>query len=84
MEVIRNLPENEVLDIEFVETKLGDVIFGLKEKYFSSSELVDAKKLSDGTLRCMAVIAAVLTMPENGVLVVEEIDNGIHPGRVYY
>lgn len=82
MEVIRNLPENEVLDIEFVETKLGDVIFGLKEKYFSSSELVDAKKLSDGTLRCMAVIAAVLTMPENGVLVVEEIDNGIHPGRV--
>lgn len=82
MEVICNLPENEVLDIEFVETKLGDVIFGLKEKYLSSAELVDAKKLSDGTLRCMAIITAVLTMPQNGILVIEEIDNGIHPGRV--
>ncbi|MEE1242477.1 MAG: ATP-binding protein [Frisingicoccus sp.] len=82
MEIVRNLPENEVMDIEFVETRLGDVIFCLKEKYLSSSELVDAKKLSDGTLRCMAIITAALTMPENGILVVEEIDNGIHPGRV--
>ena len=82
MDVICKLPENEILDIEFVETKLGDVIFCLKEKYLSSSELVDAKKLSDGTLRCIAIIAAVLTMPRNGILVVEEIDNGIHPGRV--
>ncbi|MDC7286792.1 ATP-binding protein [Blautia schinkii] len=82
MQIVCNLPENEVLDIEFVETKLGDVIFGLKERYMSSSELVDAKKLSDGTLRCIAIITAVLTMPPNGVLVIEEIDNGIHPGRV--
>ena len=82
MEIVRNLPENEVMDIEFVETRLGDVIFCLKEKYLSSSELVDAKKLSDGTLRCMAIITAALTMPENGILVVEEIANGIHPGRV--
>lgn len=82
MDVIRELPENEIIDIEFVETKLGDVIFGLQEKYLSSSELVDAKRLSDGTLKCIAVVAAVLTMPEGGVLVVEEIDNGIHPSRV--
>lgn len=82
MDVIRELPENEIIDIEFVETKLGDVIFGLQEKYLSSSELVDAKRLSDGTLKCIAVVAAVLTMPEDGVLVVEEIDNGIHPSRV--
>lgn len=82
MDVIRELPENEIIDIEFVETKLGDVIFGLQEKYLSSSELVDAKRLSDGTLKCIAVVAAVLTMPEDSVLVVEEIDNGIHPSRV--
>lgn len=82
MDVIRELPENEIIDIEFVETKLGDVIFGLQEKYLSSSELVDAKRLSDGTLKCIAVVAAVLTMPEDSVLVVEEIDNGIHSSRV--
>jgi len=82
LDIVCSLPENEVKDIEFVVTKLGDVIFGLKEQYLSSSELVDAKKLSDGTLRCIALVSSMLTMPENGVLVIEEIDNDIHPGRV--
>lgn len=82
LSVICDLPENEVLGIEFIKTQLDDVIFALKEKYKNSSEVVDAKRLSDGTLRCIAIIAAILTIPENSVLVVEEIDNGIHPGRV--
>lgn len=82
LKVICALPENEVLGIEFIKTKLDDVIFGLKEKYLNSSETVDAKKLSDGTLRCIAIIASILTIPENSTLIIEEIDNGIHPGRV--
>lgn len=82
LKVICDLPENEVLGIEFIKTQLDDVIFCLKEKYLNSSEIVDAKKLSDGTIRCIAIIAAALMIPDHGVLVVEEIDNGIHPGRV--
>lgn len=82
LDVICNLPENEVLGIEFITTPLDDVIFGLKEKYMNVSEIVDAKKLSDGTLRCIAIVAAILSIPEKGTLVVEEIDNGIHPARV--
>lgn len=83
LNMVRNLPENEVQSIEFIKTQLDDVIFGLKEKYMSTSEIVDAKKLSDGTLKCIAILAAILSMPRGGILVVEEIDNGIHPGRVY-
>lgn len=83
LNMVRNLPENEVQSIEFIKTQLDDVIFGLKEKYMSISEIVDAKKLSDGTLKCIAILAAILSMPRGGILVVEEIDNGIHPGRVY-
>ena len=83
MNMVRNLPENEVQSIEFIKTQLDDVIFGLKEKYMSISEIVDAKKLSDGTLKCIAILAAILSMARGGILVVEEIDNGIHPGRVY-
>ena len=83
LSTVRNLPENEVQSIEFIKTQLGDVIFGLKEKYMNNSEIVDAKKLSDGTLRCMAILAAILSMPKGEILVIEEIDNGIHPGRVH-
>lgn len=82
LNIIGNLPENEIEDIAFVDTSLGDVIFTLKEVYGTGSELVDAKRLSDGTLRCIAVVTAVLTAPKSSLLVIEEIDNGIHPGRV--
>lgn len=82
LDIIRNLPENEIEDISFVDTSLGDVLFTLKEVYGRDSELVDAKRLSDGTLRCIAVVTAVLTAPNSNLLVIEEIDNGIHPGRV--
>lgn len=82
LEIIRDLPENEVSDIEFVETKIGDVIFALKEKYINSTELVDARRLSDGTLRCISVITAALVSAPNSMIIMEEVDNGIHPGRV--
>ncbi len=82
LDIVCNLPENEVIDIEFVETKIGDVMFGLREKYINSTELVDARRLSDGTLRCIAIVTAILVSEPNSMILIEEIDNGIHPGRV--
>jgi hypothetical protein len=81
--IVKALPENDVMDIEFIETKIGDVTFALREKYLNSSELVGANLLSDGTLRCIASLAAVLIAETGSVVVIEEIDNGIHPARVY-
>lgn len=80
---IRALPENDVEDIEFVETKIGDVIFALKERNLNSTQLVDARQLSDGTLRCIAVLTAVLISEPGSLVIIEELDNGIHPARVY-
>jgi len=82
LDFMRRLPENEIKDISFIKTKIGDIIFALKEKYMSSSELVDAKKLSDGTLRCIAIITALLSAEEDSIVIVEEADNGIHPSRL--
>lgn len=82
LKIVSGLPENEIKDIGFITTQLDDVIFALREKYINSSELFDAKKLSDGTLRFIAIVAAILTIPEGSTLVIEEIDNGIHASRV--
>ncbi|MCC5643784.1 AAA family ATPase [Nostoc sp. CHAB 5824] len=43
--------------------------------------LIDAKTMSDGTLRFIAILTALLTRPEGSQLVIEEIDNGLHPSR---
>jgi predicted ATPase len=42
---------------------------------------IDARTMSDGTLRFIAILTALLTRPEGSQLVIEEIDNGLHPSR---
>jgi predicted ATPase len=42
---------------------------------------VDARGMSDGTLRFLAILTALLTRPRASLLVIEEVDNGLHPSR---
>lgn len=81
LDIMQKLPENKILDITFMEGPLNDVILFLEEKSGKIKEKIDATRLSDGTLRCLAIVAAVLREKKGGMIVIEEIDNGIHPGR---
>lgn len=80
--IVKDLPENEINDIQFVKTQINDVILVQREKNGRSAESIDAARLSDGTLRCIAVLAAVMSEPEHSLIAIEEMDNGIHPSRV--
>lgn len=42
---------------------------------------IEAKRLSDGTLRCLAIIAALLSKESGSMILIEKVDNGIHPNR---
>jgi predicted ATPase len=42
---------------------------------------VDARGMSDGTLRFLAILTALMTRPSGSLLIVEEVDNGLHPSR---
>ncbi|MCY3658859.1 MAG: AAA family ATPase [Caldilineaceae bacterium] len=44
---------------------------------------VSAYGMSDGTLRFLAMLAALLGPSAQGLLFFEEIDNGLHPSRLY-
>ena len=79
LNAINDLPDNGIDDIEFIQTGVGDVMLLLHE---SGGIQMDARQLSDGTLRCLAILAAVYSEPEGSMIVVEELDNGIHPSRV--
>jgi hypothetical protein len=43
---------------------------------------VPSSLLSDGTLRVLGLLAALHDPDHSGVLLVEEIENGLHPGRL--
>ena len=79
LEKIRQLPDEPYQKLGFTLTELKDVIFGFQE---SSGYKVDARVLSDGTLRTLAILTAFETVAEGSRIVVEEFDNGLHPSRV--
>ncbi len=76
---IRQLPDEPYEEFSFTTTDLGDVIFGLQER---TGFTVDARALSDGTLRTLAILTALDTVQEGSRVIVEEFDNGLHPSRV--
>ena len=83
-EIIRQIPEEPFARIGFAETTLGDVMAGFvpdEGKEASDGKLVDARLLSDGTLRMLAIVTALETVPRASRIVIEEFDNGLHPSR---
>ncbi|MBW4688826.1 MAG: AAA family ATPase [Komarekiella atlantica HA4396-MV6] len=81
---IKDLPEGDIQKV-WAE-KVGR--FGTDAMLYCQEEWkhdhiteIDARSMSDGTLRFLAIITALLTRPEGSQLVIEEIDNGLHPSR---
>ena len=82
LDFIRSLPEQDITDIQFIETERRDVMVRLQESFGGQHRLIDAPLLSDGTLRVLAIGAALLSAPKGSLLIIEEIDNGVHPSRI--
>ena len=83
-EIVRQIPEEPFTKVGFVETSLGDVMAGFvpdQEEATNGAKLVDARILSDGTLRMLAIVTALETVPSRSRIVIEEFDNGLHPSR---
>ncbi len=53
----------------------------LVESFGAKNVARDAALLSDGTLRVLAIAAALLSVEPGTLVVIEEIDNGVHPSR---
>ena len=82
LEFVKDLPEQDIHDIDFIETPRGEAMVNLVESFGGKHSEYDAALLSDGTLRVLAIAAAALSAPMGGVIVIEEIDNGVHASRV--
>jgi hypothetical protein len=76
---IAQLPDEPFTAFEFIRMrKVGDVMFAFK----SANQLIDARLVSDGTLRALAILTALEISPPGSRLILEEFDNGVHPSRV--
>ncbi|MDJ0674031.1 MAG: AAA family ATPase [Calothrix sp. MO_167.B42] len=81
---IKNLPEGDIKKVwaEKVGRFGTDAMLYCQEEW-KPGEIteIDARSMSDGTLRFIAIITALLTRPEGSQLVIEDVDDGLHPSR---
>ena len=82
---LSQLPEGDLQRVwaEPVGRLGSDAMLYCEEKWGENQEplLLDARGMSDGTLRFLAILTALLTRPEGSLIVIEEVDNGLHPSR---
>lgn len=81
---VRPLPERDINRVwaEKVGRFGNDAMLYCEECWSDGQkDIMDARSMSDGTLRFIAIVMALLTGRPNSLLVIEEIDNGLHPSR---
>lgn len=77
---VRALTPMDAIDFAFEHDFSGRVMVQLVE---SSGARVSALSASDGTLRFLALVAALLSPDSGRLYFFEEFDNGIHPTRLH-
>lgn len=81
--LVKSLPEQDITDIKFYKDHRGRIEFALVESFGSTSVERTMDLLSDGTLKVLGIAAALLSVPEGSTVVIEEIDNSIHPTQAH-
>lgn len=86
----QSLSEAQVSQLATVSSDLGDVMLTISERIGGVTQQVPARLMSDGTLRFLAIVSALLDSPNSKtpsaqeserVLAVEELENGLHPSQ---
>jgi len=80
IEWVQALTPMDAVDLEFPLDLTGSTLVTLVER---SGRRISAHSASDGTLRFLAVIAALLGPYPAQFYLFEELENGIHPARLY-
>ncbi len=81
---LKKIPEKDIEAVwaERIGKFSTDAMLYCKESWHGGNEgIIDTRGMSDGTLRFLAVVAAMLTNESNKLIVIEEVDNGLHPSR---
>ena len=82
---LRRLPEGDIGRVyaERVGKFATDAMLYCDERWpgVDRAMPVDARGMSDGTLRFIAILTALRIRPRGSLLVVEEVDSGLHPSR---
>lgn len=81
---VRPLPEKDLKKIwaePIGRFKTDAMLYCAEEWIDGEMSEFDARSMSDGTLRFIAIVSALLSAQKGATIVIEEVDNGLHPSR---
>ena len=79
---LREICSPEIEDLDFAEIKeLGDVMAIFVEK---GGARISARSISDGTLHFLGTLLALQTAEPGEILLIEELEDGLHPTRIHF
>ena len=76
---IRELTPMDASDIEFTSDVSGRILLSLVE---ANGQRISAESVSDGTLRFLGLVAALMGPKPAKFYFIEEIETGVHPARL--
>lgn len=91
--MVRALTESDIVSMTTEQSPLGDLMLVQREVIGEEEATIPTRLMSDGTLRVLAILAALLEASEETspsptilegaptTLVIEEIENGLHPSQ---
>ncbi len=77
---LRELTPMDVVDLAFLPDPTGRVLVSLREENGAETSAYSA---SDGTLRFLAMLAALFGPEQAHLYFFEELENGLHPARLH-
>ncbi|MGH9125227.1 MAG: AAA family ATPase [Acidimicrobiales bacterium] len=91
-QAMNRLNEQPVTGVELSRSELDDVMLTLVERFAGHEQRVAARMMSDGSLRFLAILVALLEAPPaqaadpdepsgQTTLVIEELENGLHASQ---
>ena len=85
LSIVRLLPEYEIKELSTIITPspLRDVMFTCVEVHNGNDVKMPASLLSDGTIKVIAIATAIVTSPDNSVLLLDEFDSGTHQTKSF-
>lgn len=78
---LTRIAEYSIVDVGVLRAPTDEVLLFITEQFGARRLQSDARRLSDGTLRYLAILSALITGKQGSTLVIEEIDQGLHPSR---
>lgn len=93
LEMVRSLSESRIVSMSTEQSSLGDLMLVQHEVVGGGEAKIPARLMSDGTLRVLAILAALLETSAEAspsasliegaatTLVIEEVENGLHPSQ---